>query len=97
MLKPFGLSVVVSGPTLARVTIVGSPVDMITLSTLEAQMSISAHYHSRKLTKRQLRYQFVLKEVVIFLSFLAGSEEYRPWLVNAYFSIRFVYGMVNKH
>ena len=45
MLKSFGLSVVVSDAALARVTIVESPIHMVTLSTLAVQISISAHYH----------------------------------------------------
>ena len=64
MLKPCGLSDVFSDATLARVTIVQSPICMVTLSTLALQISIShAHYHSRKETERQLRYQVPLKEV----------------------------------
>ena len=45
MLKPLGLSVVVSDSALARATIVESPIHMVTLSTLAVQISISAHYH----------------------------------------------------
>ena len=64
MLKPSGLSVVFSDATLARVTIVQSPISMVTLSTLALQISIShAHYHSRKQTERQLRYQAAIKEM----------------------------------
>ena len=64
MLKPFGFPVVVSDATLARVTIVESPIHMVTLSTLAVQISIShAHCHSRKSTKRRLCYQVALKEL----------------------------------
>ena len=59
---PFGPSFVVSDATPARVTIVESPVYMVTLSTLAAQIPISAHYHSRKSTERQLRFQAALEE-----------------------------------
>ena len=44
-MKPFGLSVVVSGAALARVRIVESPIHMVTLSMLAVQISISAHFH----------------------------------------------------
>ena len=63
MLKPFGLSVVVSDAMPARVTIIESPIDMVTLSTLAVQISISAYHHSSKSTERRLRYQVALKEV----------------------------------
>ena len=55
MLKPFGLSVVVSDATLARVTIVESPIHMVTLSMLAVQISISAYWHFSKSTERRLR------------------------------------------
>ena len=63
MLNPFGIPVVVYDATFARVTIVESPIYMVTLSTLAVQTSISAHCHSRKSTERQLRFQVALKEV----------------------------------
>ena len=63
MLKPVGLFVVVSDATLARVTIVESPIHMVTLSTLAMHISIFADYHSRKSTERRLRYQVALKGV----------------------------------
>ena len=62
MLRPFGLTVVISNAMLARVAIV-DPILIITLSTLAVQISISARYHSRKSTERRLRYQVALKEV----------------------------------
>ena len=65
MLKPFGLSVLVSDATLARVTIFESPVYMVTLSTLAVQISIPAHYHSRKSAEVQLRFQVALKKVAM--------------------------------
>ena len=46
MLKPFGFSVVVSDATLVRVTIVESPIHMVTLTTLAVQIPISAYHHS---------------------------------------------------
>ena len=49
---PFGFSVVVSDATLARVTIVESPIHIATLSTLAVRISISAYHHSSKSTKR---------------------------------------------
>ena len=63
MLKPFGLSVVVSDAALARVTIFQSPIHMVTLSTLAVQISIPAQYHPGLSTGRQLSYQVALKEV----------------------------------
>ena len=63
MLKPFGLSVVVSDATLSRVTTVESPIHMATLPTLTVQISISAHYHSTKSTERRLRHQAAMKKV----------------------------------
>ena len=53
MLKPFGLSVVVYDATLASVTIVESPIYVVTLSTPAVEILISAHYHSRKSTERR--------------------------------------------
>ena len=52
MLKPFARSVVFSDATIAGVMIVESPMHMVILSTLAMQISISAHYHSRKSTER---------------------------------------------
>ena len=43
MLKPFGLFVVVSDSIFARVTIVESPIHMVTLSTLNAIFPLSSH------------------------------------------------------
>ena len=63
MLKPLGLSVVVSDAAFARVTIVESPIHMIAMSTLAVHISIPAHYHPGISTGRQLCYQADLKEV----------------------------------
>ena len=56
MLKPFGLSVVASEVTLARATIVESPIHMVTLLVLVVQKSISSYQHSRKSTEGLLRH-----------------------------------------
>ena len=61
MLKPFGLSIVVSDATLTRFTIVESAIHMVTLSTLTVQMTISSQYLSRKSMEGLLRYQVALK------------------------------------
>ena len=63
MLKLFGLSVVVSGATLAKIKIVESPNHMITLPRLAVQISTSSHYHFGKSTERRLCYQVAVKEV----------------------------------
>ena len=65
MLKTFGLSIVVYDATFARVTIMESPIHMVTLSRLVVQVLIPVQYHSRKSTERRyiLRYQVPLKEV----------------------------------
>ena len=58
MWRSCGLPVVVYDATFARVTTVESPTHMVTLPTPAVQTSISAYCHSRKSTKRQLRFVF---------------------------------------